>query len=365
MKRKKKKKLRRILWITAASLALLSALFFFLASHLASRLSSQQEAQRWQGESDLAFSQVSCFIPVDEKLSLNQIYSFREQVQKALHEASVDVKYSGQLQLDAWSTTGKVAVSTDLGKGEARVIVVGGDFFQFHPLWLCSGNYISESDVMKDRVLLDEDLAWLLFGGTELTGMQLKINGIPFVVAGVVQREQDLFNRRAYTDGMGLFMSFDAYKQLNTDAGIDCYELVMGEPVDGFALKLAREKFPIGRGEIIQNTDRFTFSRLWDIVFAYGTRSMQTRGIIYPYWENACRSAEDECALFMLLGFLFAVFPAVMIIRACINGLRRGKEKLTEDIIPGISDRVGEAVRVRQRRSWERKQEKRGKHEIR
>lgn len=363
MTMKKKRKQRRALWITAVSLALFSVLFFFLAAHLAGRLTSQQEAERWQGESTLEFSQISCFLPADEKLTLNKVYAFREQVAKALHEASVDVEYTGQLQLDAWSTTGKVSVSTDLGKGEARVIAVGGDFFQFHPIWLASGNYISQSDFMQDRVLLDEELAWMLFGGTELTGMQLKINGVPFVVAGVIQREQDMFSRRAYTDGMGLFMSFDAYRQLNEDAGIDCYEFVMGEPVKGFALNLTREKFPIGRGEILQNTGRFTFSRLWKILEAYGTRSMQTRGIIYPYWENACRSAEDECALFMLLGFLFAVYPLVLVTVTLVHLFKSGKEKLTEEILPDVSDRVEEAVRVRQRRAWERQQERRGKHE--
>ena len=223
----KKKKKRRALWITAGVLALLSLVFFLLASLLCGRLSSQQAAQRWQGESDLRFSQVSCFLPVDEKLQPKQILAFREEVHKALHAASVDVEYSGQLQVDAWSTHGKVHVSTDLGSGEASVIAVGGDFFQFHPVWLLSGNYISESDFMKDRVLLDKDLAWLLFGGTELAGMELKINGLPFIVAGVIEREQDRFSRLAYQDGMGLYMSYEAYSQMADDAGIDCYELVM------------------------------------------------------------------------------------------------------------------------------------------
>ena len=56
MKRKKKRRLLR--WLTAGVLALLSVIFFLLAMRLSSRLSSQQEAQRWQGESDLEFSQV-------------------------------------------------------------------------------------------------------------------------------------------------------------------------------------------------------------------------------------------------------------------------------------------------------------------
>lgn len=362
MRRRKK---RRLLWLAAGVLALLSVIFFLLALRLSSRLSSQQEAQRWQGESELDFCQVSCFMPVDGKLNLSQIYKFREDVQSALHAASVDVDHHGQLQIDAWSTTGTVSVSSDLGKGEAQAIAVGGDFFQFHPIWLLSGNYIAESDFMKDRVLLDEDLAWMLFGGTQLSGMELKINGYPFVVAGVIKREQDMFSRLAYTDGMGLFMSYEAYSLLNEKAGIDCYEIVMAEPVRNFALNLVRQKFPIGQGEIQQNTNRFSIPRLAKVLTAFGTRSMQKRGIVYPYWENACRSAEDHGALYILLGFLFALFPFIFVMIRLIRLFRRGKTKLTEEILPDISDSVGEAVRVRQRRAWEKKQQQRGKHEKR
>ncbi len=360
--RKRKRKRRRALWLLAGFLALLSITFFLLAYRIGLPLSSQQAAQRWQGESDLRFSQVSCFLPVDEALQPDKIYAFREEVQKALHAASVDVEYSGQLQVDAWSAVGKLRVSTALGSGEARVIAVGGDFFQFHPLRLLSGNYIAESDYMKDRVLLDEDLAWLLFGGTELTGMELKIEGVPFVVAGVIQREQDRFSRLAYTDGMGLFMSYEAYSQLNDKAGITSYELVMGEPVRGFAVQLAKQKFPIGNGEILQNTDRFSFSRLAKILLAFGTRSMQTRGIIYPYWENACRSAEDHGALYLLLGFLFAEFPFIHLMRNALRLLRRARDTLVDEIIPDMSERIGEAVRVRERRAWEKRH---GRHERR
>lgn len=357
-----KKTTRLFLWITAGGLAIFALVFLFLAFHLGSGLSSQQTAERWRGESDLRFCQVSCFIPVDEKLTLDKIYRFREKVQDALHEASVDTKYSGRLSVDAWSTSGKVQATTELGKGEARVIAVGGDFFQFHPIRLLSGNYISESDVMKDRVLLDDDLAWLLFGGVDLTGLSLKLNGVPFVVAGVIEREQDSFSRRAYTDGMGLYMSFESFKKLDETAGIDCYELVMGEPVKGFALSLVREKFPIGRGVIVKNTDRFSLSRLLAVIAGIGTRSMQTQGIIYPYWENACRSAEDLSALYLILGILFALFPSILLMIFLMRLLKQGKTKLSEDLLPAAVDRVGEAVRIRQRRAWERRQ---GRHEKR
>ena len=305
---------------------------------------------------------MTCFVPVDEKQKVEAVYQFRQDMQKKLHEAAMDIDYTGRLWVDAWSTSGKVQATSELGKGEARAIAVGGEFFSFHPLRLLSGSYLTEDDLTKDRVLLDEELAWLLFGGTQLQGLELKLNGVPFVVGGVVEREQDAFSRLAYTAGMGLYMSFDAYAQLNEAAGIDCYEFVCAEPVRGFALSLAREKFPIGQGVIVQNTGRFSASRLLDVIRAFSTRSMQTQGVSFPYWENAARSAEDRCALMLLLGTLLALFPAGLGLWYLIRLLRRGKTKLSEDVLPGWKDKAEEAVRVRQRRAWERR---RGKHEKR
>ena len=351
---------RLLLLIVCAALTLAAAACFITGLYLTTRLTSQQAAQRWQGESELNYTQLSCFVPIDEKLSLNQIYSFRTELMKKLHEAALDVDNTQQLYVDAWSCTGKALATTDLGKGDASVIAVGGDFFHFHPLRLLNGTYFYENDLMKDRVLLDEELAWLLFGGTELQGLTLKINGVPFQVAGVIEREQDFASERAYTAGMGLYMSYDAWLTLEPNAGVTSYELVMAEPVKGFAVNFVREKFPIGQGEIVENTKRFSMGNLLWLVTKYGTRSMQKLGVLLPYWENAARCMEDWGALVCLLGWLFITPPLVVLAVTAIRLLRRGKEKLADDVLPEWKDRAEEAVRVRQRRRWERRH---GKHE--
>ena len=299
---------------------------------------------------------------MDEKITLEQIYQFRLAAMGKLQEASLDLDGGQQFYLDAWCTTGKVNAVTALGKGEAYAIAVGGDFFQFHPLRLLSGSYISENDLMQDRVLLDEDLAWRLYGGVELQGMELNLNGTPFVVAGVVQREQDFASKKAYTAGMGLYLSYDAYAQLNENAGVNCYELVMAEPVKNFTVSFVREKFPIGQGEIVENSTRFSLDRLLSMIGKFGTRSMQTLGVVYPYWENAARCVEDWCALLLLMGLLFAAIPAVVAVVTVIQALSRGKEKLEDEWLPQLRDNAEEAVRVRQRRRWEKKH---GLHEKR
>lgn len=370
-----RKKLKRLaLPIIAAVLALICVVCLLVYGHLAALLDCQHQAERWQGESEMEFSQLSCFMSVDEKLSMEQLYAFRKAMTDKFHEAALDIGSDAQLFCDAWCTFGKVNVSSDRGKGEVSAIAVGGNFFDFHPIRLLSGNYISPNDLMQDRVLLDEDTAWLLFGGTELSGMSFKINGVPFVVAGVIEREQDFASLKAYTSGMGVYMSYEAYKNLfdtsstvsaaGTDStktqasdtvGINCYEVVMAEPVDGFAMNLAKEKFPIGGGIIVDNSKRFDYGTIIKLVTAFGERSMQTHGVILPYWENAARCIEDWCFALLVAAIITAILPAVLLIITAVRYFRRGKDKLEEDLLPRAKDSVAEAIRVRQRRAWEKR----------
>lgn len=341
--------------------------------HALSRmLPSQLEAERWQGESELEYAQISCFIPVDEIVTPNEIGAFREALMTKLHEAALDIDTTDTLAADAWSCSAKVSVSSALGKGEVYATAVGGEFFAFHPIRLLSGSYISAADLMQDRALLDEETAWLLFGGTDIQGLTFKLDGVPFVVAGVIEREEDAVSQKAYTDGMGIFISYDAYATLadtaaaptadasavsaaSTLPGIQCYELVMPNPVKNFALGFVQEKFPIGRGEIVNNTERFHWDKLWTLVESFDTRSMQTRGIIYPYWENAARGAEDRAALLLLLGWALLAAPIVTVLVYALRYILRGKRTLEEELIPRWKDRTEEAVRVRARRRWEKK----------
>ncbi len=358
--RQPSKKKRIVFWVLNLALALAAAVCVLAIIRLSGLLNTQKEAARWRGENEMNFTQLSCFIPTDEQISLEDVYAFRYAMLDKFKEASLEADGGSGLFVDAWSCPGKASVSTGLGKGDAAVTAVGGSFFSFHPVRLISGNYLTETDLMQDRVLLDEDLAWLLFGGTDLTGLELRIDNVPFVVAGVIEREQDFASRKAYTDGMGLFMSYDAWKTLHEDAGINCYEVVMAEPVDSFAVGVAREKFPIGEGVILENSERFAPGSLLKLLRQFGTRSMQSRSILYPYWENAARCVEDWCTLLLLLAILLAAVPAVSLIVWLVRRIRQGRNKMANDVLPAWKDKAEEAVRVRQRRRWERKH---GKHE--
>ena len=155
-------------------------------------------------------------------------------------------------------------------------------------------------------------------------------------------------------------MSYDAWKSMNETAGITTYELVMAEPVKGFAVNFAREKFPIGQGEIVENTGRFGMGRLLWLVTQFGSRSMQKLGVLLPYWENAARCMEDYCSLLCFLGWLCLLLPMITAGVGLTRLLKVGKTKLTEDLLPELGEGVEEAIRKRQRRRWEKKH---GRHE--
>ena len=359
-KRRRRKKKTRILLIVCASMVAAAVLFFGAWQYLAHLLDTQQAAARWEGDGELDFSQITCFLPADQTIGLKDITTFRTEAVKAMQDAALDTTENRHLMVDGWSTTAKLYTSGEHGRGEASVIAVGGDYFDFHPLRLLSGDYIRQSDLMKDRIVLGEEVAWLLFGGTDLAGMTMKLNGTPYIIAGVVEQEQDFFSKKSSSDGLDLYMSYDALLAIDENAKINCYELVMANPVKGFAMKAVKDKFPIGRGEILCNSERYGYGKLMDLVLHFGSRGSQTTGAVLPYWENAARMTEDWSALCCLLGTVLLLFPLVVLIIVALQSGRQVKKKLEDDVLPDLSEKTQEAIRKRQRRRWERKH---GEHE--
>lgn len=345
---------RRLLAGLCLLLALSALLCLWQTRRLSRSLPSQLAAERWQGEGDTRFSQISCFVPADHPLCLADVYAFRDTMLGKLREADPALAALPGSWHDAWYATGSVTASGARGAGEAAVLAVGGGFFDFHPLHLLSGSYLMEDDLATDRVLLDEELAWRLFGGTELEGMELRLNGQLFSVAGVVEREQDRASRVAYTAGASLYMSYAAYVALTEKEAISGYELLLPEPVKGWALNLVRESFPLGGGEAVQNSDRFSLPRLLALRGSMDERTMQSRGLRYPYWENAARLAENRCLRLLTAALLLDLLPLGALIVNAWRLLRRFWTWLCASLLPRWREGAAEVVRRPQRRRWEK-----------
>lgn len=287
------------------------------------KLDSVHAAERWRGNNPMRFAQIGCYLPVDDPKSEDEILQFRRTLEQKLTDASLIIENDTVLYTDAYCGQGKLTVSGDHGIAEVHAIGVGGNFFLFHPLELCSGSYISGDDLMQDRVVLDEALAWRLFGGSNVAGMTVYINGTPFYVAGVIRRESDFASREAFGVEPGMFLSYSAFHSL-TGEEITCYEIVMPDMISGFAAGIVKENFDMDTGDLVENSSRYSLDSLFAVIGQFGRRSMRHNGVIYPYWENAVRMTEDYLALLVVLMLVLGIVPAVSAVILAVRICRRG-----------------------------------------
>lgn len=313
--------------LLVGGVTLLLGLALLLAAALLPRpLQSQRQAERWAGESGKRFRQLTCVLSPGETLEPEAIYSFRNTVSGKISESDFDLPAGGIAFCDAWSIGGTVKVRGSRGSFDAGALAVGGRFFDFHPLRLLSGGYLMESDTMKDRVVLNEQLAWLLCGSTDLAGMTVEIGGREFFVAGVAADPDDRFTRAVSDGGPMLYLDYEN-RALTGESGVTTYEIVLPEPVKGFARSLAEDPFA-KRGAVIENTGRFSFSASLQRIRAIGRLGIRTSAIRYPVWENAAITAETTCALLRLAAMLLLIWPVVLLIAGLRLLLRGGKRAL-------------------------------------
>lgn len=298
-----------------------SFLFFLIllvvANHMGGTQDSQTMAERWSEKRDVA--QISCFFSVNAGITEDRIIEFEHSIDAALTDAAVvqeSENPGARLWADAYSADGKIMLSSDRSSLEADAIGIGGDFFLFHPLKLLSGSYFSGNDLMQDYCIIDQDAAWQLFGSNNVAGMTVTIGGIPHIVMGVVERPEGRLEEAAGLDSTLVYVSYQTLSELGSCNGINHYEIVMPDPVTGFAENFIREKLGTSEKEteVLENTSRYSLLSRLKLIPAFGTRSMNGRAIIYPYWENIARGYEDILAVITLLELLFLLYAVVLVL---------------------------------------------------
>lgn len=326
--------------VIAAFLILLFLILGMAASAIASGMVSQNAAERWGEGSNKNYAQISCFLSVDAAFKAGDIPRFRISVDSALKEASVTADNpSAKLWIDAYSTEAKFSAKTDRGSIDASVTAVGGDFFTIHPMKYLYGYAFSPDDIMRDRVVLDTDAAWQLFGSFDIVGRAMTVSGKNCIVAGVAERKNDevpekLFSL-AYGDKPRIFISYDLLESIRPDTPVSCYEAVLPAPVSGFGIDLVKSKIGIDSpdAEIIENSARYDFLPLTGTIRNLPVRSMRSSRIIYPYWENTAGVIEDYLALILLVRILCAAAVGLAVFVFSVKfmtGHRVKREKLIE-----------------------------------
>ncbi len=308
-----------VLFVSGLVSLLIGVLIIFAGSLKIQTLQEQHMAYRWSDKNDV--SQVSCFFSRSAGVSEDSLLSFGYQLHGALEEASIvstSENENARLWADAFSASGKVTVESNRTTLELNAVGIGGDFFLFHPLMLKSGSYFSGNDLMQDYIILDEEAAWQLFGSNDIVGQLVYIRDIPHLVAGVVEREEGRLANAAGLDTSIVYVSYETLSKYGIDYGINTYEIVMPNPVEGYAKTYVMEHIGVSENEveIVENTTRFEWASLFKGLMQFGTRSMSSKAIIYPYWENMARGYEDILMLMLVIAVLLFLYPAVLLVIA-------------------------------------------------
>jgi hypothetical protein len=274
---------------------------------------------RWTDKRD--YAQNSIFFDPRQKVTDKDIQGLRYAIEagyKAKSELATFAKEDQKGEMhDAYSATAPLPLSTDHGQITVDAIAVGGDFFLFHPVKLVYGSYIKESDLMHDYVLLDEETASVLFGGSDVVGKRVSCNGKDLYVIGVYERKKgEVETLAAGNADPKVFVSYDVMKEQNPDVTISCYELLSPNPIPHFAKTVLEDlkMFPEDRYALIENSTRFSYSRYYDLVKARKSREMRTDSIAFPYWENLARYQEGRLMYVAFIQCMLAIILFVMIV---------------------------------------------------
>lgn len=355
------KKLRRPLLLSF--LFVTGFVFSGLVYFLEARLPDQRAVDRWASDGT-GYAQMSVFFGSNRSFLESEVNSFRVHLSKRLEEASLKAKTEdARLWIDAYSIEASGSASLEKVNEEVWITGVKGEFFQFHPMELVSGYYFGPQEVMHDRVVIDETLAWKLFGSSDVAGRSFELNGIRCLVAGVVKNPSDGLERRVYGSKPRVYASFELIGGQETP--IACYEVLIPNPVRDFGKKIvtdylfgevqpgeeeiAKERQRTLDVEVVENSSRFSPLELLTLVKGFPLQSMRENQVKYPYWENLARVWEYYGAVFLIAAVAAFVLPVFFTLRFLHNKWKHRKWR---------KELLFDWIEKKREQSWEKRRKK-------
>lgn len=313
-------KLQIRLAIAAGISLLLFSICLLIGLGMSSKMVDQQFSERWC--KDDSFSQVSMFFSelagFKEENVQDVIVAIEDKIREDAilpHTENEDAK---QYVL-AYSARGTATLSFKENSIEADAIGIGGDYFLFHPFKLLYGSFVDGDEIMKDGVVIDSNIAWNLYGSVNIVGREIMVGDRVHFVRGVIERDSGRLNDLAGNSKPTIYMSCESLSEFGSLTYVNSLEGLLPNPISGYAKDLLSTYFvnngtDESRYEIVENTGRFNWTRLFKIVKQFGTRGMNTKGIVYPFWENKARGVEDYLAPLLVASIIFVAFPTILFI---------------------------------------------------
>ena len=326
-----------------AVILLVCAVFFAFMTHISTNtLNTQQAASRW---ADRGFHQLSAFVPEHHGFTGDFHRDFSMAMEGSFAEQSLNTEDAENAWTFAYHADGGIIEARSLYRGpvDAYAFGIGGNFFFFYPVTLISGSYLPVQNANRDMVMIDEQLAWQLFGATDVAGMELVFHNRPYVISGVFRHFDDRFSQAARLDLPQIFFYYDALEHLvSRPAHITTVKVVLPNPITGLAEQLLTntlESAGLDEGDylLVNHTTRYRMLPLLRLVGDFGQRSMQETGMRLPPWENAARMTEDFATLYLLITLLLLFILFVMLCAFAVWAFQRRKWR-AKDIVVALDN---------------------------
>lgn len=368
MKKWSIKSIDKRIWliIRNVTLVLVSIMVGLFANGSKEKLYSQSMADRWQSE-DTTYAQVSAFLSPGMGANADTIKEVRSSLAQKLKEDSLnEAKEGARVWVDAYSGECEVSLRYNATTLSVMATGVSDDFFLFHPMKLLSGNYITSEDLNKDRIVVDENFAWAMFGSNNIAGMKVWFGDTIYTIAGVVAVEEDALYRAVYGENNRVYMSYETLQKQQGVLNITCYEAVLPNPLTNYAYYSVRSAFGLeeeagesddkkeavlnfGDVEVIENSNRYDLIPLYKQFRNKKYRVMRTSAIGYPMWENLARVEEDRQINMWMIRILLLVVPMVSLVRFLYH-LWKKKTWTVKGILLLLFEKLKEVIAARRER---------------
>lgn len=342
------KKFNIILLCINIVLLLVFAVLYGVIYSLGSRYSSENAKRLWDNDT-YSYSQISLYMTPQSGLDIMSVYSLRSEIDRKLKDNSVqkdDSNQDGRLWIDSSSGESTFTITGNTGTCEVTASGTWGDYFIFHPEALLSGSYYSNDDINFDRVILDKQCSWQIFGAIDTAGMAVTINGMNFYVAAVVDTSENERDIAAYGSKPRIYMPFEAMKILDQNAVITAYEVCLPNVVKDFAYTLMTEVNPApeSNSAVIDQTGRFGIIKLFKGFDTIPESVMINTNLSYPWFENRIRGAEiiakilaGICVYTLIVPAISAVYAIFVIVKLIGKGVKAVAERIDRSYQKKIS----------------------------
>ncbi len=340
---KKRYKKHIIVLLTFLAALLIYAVLSAVSGSITSAFPEQQTADRWSDD-DYSFAHIAAYFPGEYYFDDQSCMMYKRQLESALAAESIttaDFTENENARLYAVGYSGEVRLSVSYNSKSvsSNVIATGEDFFIFHQMELISGSFYDESDSTYDRMVIDENLAWQLFGSSDVCGMSVTVNNVPMVVTGVVScgGSGEEFTEY-YGSAPRAYIPIKQLQRLGYEPTVTAFELLIPNPVDGFAMNIVDDWFGSDT-QLVEISSRFDDTVLLKNLSGFFRSATKTDNRIYPYWENLQLIAESKAEFIMIFRLAMIAVTVICIFTEAII-LYCSKKAIADGIVGFVKNAV-------------------------